>query len=553
MARDPMILESGPATGMWTTVGERPTQGKVHYAFNMLPISVDNANARWIQRGRFERAGSATAAGSAVRAHGQLSKVDGTEVTWLLSSSSGLWAYDWNTSTYSNVVTSANFTTAGISLVAATHYWCVFNNTVCFNPSNGSQVPFTWDGTSGAGGLVELTNAPTAYGKPTTFAAKLFFVKYAERDTIVWSEEATANTGYEAGGYSNVWKLGQTGTDPLFALQGTNEELFYFRGNRIGSIRGQVSADFVTTATHDAVSESVGTLSPNGVTTTTRGVWFLDQWNLPTFIPKGGVPQRLVDENALGLGNSAIAREPLGFDDTFLNEPEATGEKTGQSLAVPILPWLPYETVWFNLPSDLNPGRVVLVVSQDTGSALGWVKPTIDDSVAMPVAMQLVRSSLSRQTTVGCVDGVDGRLFLSGRTRGPDQSAAGVSQTMTYRLVGAPLGHRTGVDWVFDQIAAYVSVSSAGGGTHTLSLQCLTSRQPTEDEASTAQTATIPYAPLGTGSATSGAAQRLTFGLRQQGRYIRPVLTMQSASAQDFTVDGWAVSAFPLRAKPTLP
>lgn len=553
MARDPMILESGPMTGMWTTVGEKSIPGKVHYAFNMLPMSVDNANTRWVQRGRFQRFGSATAAGSAVRAHGQLSKVDGTEVTWLFSSSSGIWAFDWNTSTYSNVVTAANFATAGISLVAATHYWCVFNNTICFNPSNGVQVPFTWDGTSGSASLTELTNAPTAYGRPTTYAAKLFFIKYAERDTIVWSEEATPNTGYEAGGYSNVWKLGQTGTDPLFTLQGTNEELFYFRGNRIGAIRGQVNAEFVTTATHDAVSESVGTLSPNGVTTTTRGVWFLDQWNLPTFIPKGGVPQRLVDETSLGFGNNPTAREPLGFDDTYVNEPESSGDKTGQALAVPIQPWLPYETVWFNLPSDTNPGRVVLVVSQDTGAALGWIKPTIDDTTVMPPAMQVVRSSNSRQAAIACVDGVDGRLFVSDRTRGPDQNAAGVGQTMTYRLIGAPLGHRTGVDWAFDQLAVYASVSSAGGGTHTLAVQCLTSRQPVEAEASAAQTATIPYAPLGTGAAPSGAAQRMAFGLRQGGRYLRPVFTVQSSLVQEFTIDGWAVSAFPFRAKPSLP
>lgn len=534
------VLESGATRSMWTTTSEKPPADTVHYALNMLPLSVSAPNSRWLQRGQFTPAGTGTAAGSAVRAMGQFSKVDGTEVTWLLSSTSGIWVYNWGAGTYSNVVTSANFTTAGISLVTNTHYWCVFNNTVVFNPNDGSQVPFTWDGTSGAGSLVELTNAPAAYGKPTTYAAKLFFIKYAVRDTLVWSEEAAANTGYEAGGYSNVWKLGQTGTNPLVAIQGTNEALYYFRGQSIGAIRGQVNSDFTTTATHDAVSTSTGTLSPNGVAAGNHGLWFLDQWYIPTYLPFGGSPQRVMDEQALGLGVNYTA-EPFGYDDILRLEPEDPGPMTGQVLIVPVLQWLPYETVWFNLPTDIAPNRVCLVVSQDTGKALAWVKPTIHASSAMHSTMAVVKELSSGQATVGCADGVAGRLFLSAPTRAPDKDEAGTAQSTVYRLIGGPMASQQAAGLTFDRLAVSCSVKS---GTHSLSIATLTSRQSTSALASTAQTVTLPVA-------STGIPLRVTVGLNQNGRWLRPVFTLTSLTVQDFTLDDWTVWAYPIPAEAT--
>lgn len=541
MTRPPRVLEGGPVRSMWTTARESVPSETVHYALNMLPLSIDSPVSSWMARGQFAPIGSGTAAGPAVVAHGQLAKVDGTEVTWLLSSSSGLWVYNWGVGTYSNVVTAANFVTASVSLVAATHYWCVFNNTICFNPNDGSQKPFTWDGTSGAASLTELSNAPTAYGKPTTYAAKLFFIKYAQRDTIAWSEEAVANTGYDQGGYSNEWKLGQTGTDPLFAIQGTNEAFYYFRGSRIGAIRGQVNTDFVTTATHDAISLSTGTLSPNGVSVGSRGLWFVDQWFIPTFLPFGGHPTRIVDEMFMGIGLNYTS-EPFGYDDVFRLEPEDPGPMTGQTLQVPVLQWLPYETVWFNLPSQENPGRVYLVASQDAGKVLGWIKPEIDNDNVMHDTIALIKELSSGQTTVGCVDGVAGRTFISAPTRAPDQNEAGTAQSMTYRLIGAPLGANLVGEYQFDRLSVTCGIRS---GTHSLSLQALTSRRQTSATASAAQTQTMS-------ASTTGIPSRKTFGLNQNGRWLRPVFTLTTSTAEEFVIERWSVVAYPISSAPTL-
>lgn len=542
MAKKPILIDSGQVQSMWTTARERAPSNTVHYALNMLPLSVDSPVTPWMMRGQFAPIGTGTAAGNAVVAQGQLAKVDGTEVTWLLSSSSGIWVYNWGAGTYTNVVTAGNFATASISLVNATHYWCIFNNTICFNPNDGIQKPFTWDGTSGAGSLTELTNAPTAYGRPSAYAAKLFFIKYAFRDTIAWSEEAAANTGYDQGGYSNEWKLGQTGTNPLFAIQGTNEALYYFRGQSIGAIRGQVQTDFATTATHDAISLSTGTLSPNGVAVSSRGLWFVDQWFIPSFLPFGGSPLRIVDETFMGIGVNYTS-EPFGYDDLLRLEPEDPGPMTAQVLAVPVLQWLPYETVWFNLPSDLAPNRVFLVVSQDTGRALAWIKPQIDASVAMHETIAIVKELSSGQATVSCVDGVAGRTFVSAPTRAPDKNEAGTAQSTTYRLIGAPMGATQSGEYQFDRLSVVCGVRS---GSHGLSLATLTSRRKSSGTVSAAQTQVLPVA-------TNGVPGRLTFGLNQTGRWLRPVFLLNTSTAQEFMIESWLLWAYPVSISPTVP
>src|SRR3990167_5730665 len=146
--------------------------------------------------------------------------------------------------TWSKVVTSANLATAGVTLSTSANpiYAVTYNDTMVI--SDGVNVPFTWDSTSGAGGLVSLTNAPVAYGRPTVYYAKLVFIKNTERNTFVWSEENAANTGYEAGGYLNAWTLGQNGSAPLSAIFGTNNALYYSRPRSIGGLLGAVNTDF---------------------------------------------------------------------------------------------------------------------------------------------------------------------------------------------------------------------------------------------------------------------------------------------------------------------
>ena len=190
--------------------------------------------------------------------------------------------------TWTERVSAADMTSAGVALGAGSPrvYAVTFQDKMVIASDGGT--PFMWDGTAGAGGLTNLSNAPVTWSPPTVYAGKVFFVKNTERGTIVWSEEADATTGYEAGGFNNAWTLEQTGHTLLYRILGTNEGLYFFRQSSIGIIRGAVNTTFTTDATKDSVSEEVGTVSPDSVVLHQNRIWFVDQFARPQLFYVGG-------------------------------------------------------------------------------------------------------------------------------------------------------------------------------------------------------------------------------------------------------------------------
>jgi hypothetical protein len=185
-----------------------------------------------------------------------------------------LYVYDWSGRTWTEPVTTANLTTAGITLsTTATCYAVTFADKLVV--SDGVNTMWTWDGTSGAGGLTKLTGSPIAYGQPVVYYSKLFVICAADRKTIMWSEEADATLGFEIGNYKNSWTFGQTGTSPLEALAATNAALTIIRQRGITQIRGAVNDQFSATGVQDAISQQVGTLSPASVLIWDQSVYFL--------------------------------------------------------------------------------------------------------------------------------------------------------------------------------------------------------------------------------------------------------------------------------------
>ena len=539
MARPPIPLSQRGGSFMWPTRGEEAPGGSYHYALNLVPSTTARPDAPLVQRPPCRTVSTSTVVGANVVAMGQLFTVAGTGVTWLLSSSSGLWAFTWPGGPYTNVVTAANFATAGVSLVAGTHYWCVFNNKIAFNPSDGSQKPWTWDGTAGAGGIVELNNAPLAYGRPTTYYAKLFFIEYAARDTIAWSEENDATTGYATGGFSNEWKLSQTGTAPIYAIQGTNEALYYFREKSIGLIRGAVSTDFVTSGTHDAVSGSVGTSSPSGVAVAGNDLWFADQYGMPNILPAGGVPRRVMEE----LDYTGTVSEPFGFDDVGWDRsvvPLVSG--TIEAFAVPPQLSMPYETVWFHIPSTATATRAFLVCDRALARPLAWFVPFTGS--AIKAVAGLITDTTFGLTNMGVVESANGRLMRFADSVGPDGSPAGVAQTTRWRLIPSPMGAQTVAEYQFERLSVEVGSTVAD----TLNVQALTSRRGTSALAAAAQAVTL--------SAVTGAfLKRYVVGLNQNGRWIRPVFTIDSSTVptKPGSIGAWSVLAYPVSTSPTVP
>lgn len=224
--------------------------------------------------------------GTNVQWVGQFTTAAGTQYTVCVVDSE-IYTYNWGTDAWTKQVSTANLATATITFsTSARVYATTFFDTLVL--SDGVNVPFTWDGTAGAGGLVELTNAPVTYGQPVVYYSKLFLIKSTERDTIVWSEEGTANTGYEAGGYNNAWSLPGTKGEGIVALAARNDSLGIIRPRSTTVIQGAVNDAFQTTGTRAAVSERIGSSSPGGVLVLDEGTIVFDSDARPQYWPNGG-------------------------------------------------------------------------------------------------------------------------------------------------------------------------------------------------------------------------------------------------------------------------
>lgn len=231
-----------------------------------------------------------------------------------------VYAYDWSTPAWTEVVTAANLTTATITLSSTSKVALVpFADGLVV--SDGINTPFWWDGTTGAGGLVKMTNAPVFYGPPTVYNSRLVGIKLAAgvRMTLVWSEPGAPNTGYEAGSYQNAWDNPGGYSDPLVAVVGTNEAIYVFRERIALAITGAVTSDWQTAGTRANLSEDVGSLSPWGVYAVSQGVIAVDADAQP-WLYRYGTPEPLplwtnCRETIRGTPRAALSTVEITQDD----------------------------------------------------------------------------------------------------------------------------------------------------------------------------------------------------------------------------------------------
>lgn len=520
----PIPLEQRGGSVMWTSRGEASPEGAYHMALNLLPLNPDNPESPLLQRMGLQPTGTAGVVTGTVKTAGVLLSGTGQETEWILATT-GLWVGGVN------VVTAANFATAGCAnLLHATEpiYWCVFANTIVFNLDLTNVNPaFTiepvqWSGANGAASLTKLLNAGLCYGRPTVRSAKLFFIRFTERDTIVWSEENDATTGYDAGGFSNIWVLAQTGTAPLFALQGTNDGLYYFRARSTGVIRGEVNTDFVTASTHDAVSQTIGTTTPEGVTYANGAIWFTDQNGAPNVLPNGGYPRQVLPED--GTTAAGAMADPLGIVSLGIDRTRTSGARP---VAVPPLPWAPYEMVWYNFASSTAPGGcVVLVCHATSAKPLGWIVPGGDTGAILCMTQHngvtgpaLVKTTFS--------------MFTAGYVA--DKSEGGTVVSTELLVIGRPLG---ATDWTESRYGK-VALRLGGDASWLLEANLSTSRDPA---------ASIAHLVLEAPSPSDGRRVAI---FSRSGRWVRPLFRARITGTSTNTrlaIDGWAVLAAPCAA-----
>jgi hypothetical protein len=200
-----------------------------------------------------------------------------------------IYEFDWSTETFTEVVTAANLVTASVALSSTARVALVpFADGIVV--SDGVNLPFWWDGSSGAAGIVDMTNAVISTIPPTVYYSKLFLWNGG---TLYWSEEGTPNTGYGSGGYNNAWENPGGYADPVTSIAGTNEALYVFRSRVSLAITGAVTPDFATAGTRANLSTNVGTLSPWATHVTDRGVIIVDADAQPWLMRYGAQPVSL--------------------------------------------------------------------------------------------------------------------------------------------------------------------------------------------------------------------------------------------------------------------
>ena len=229
-----------------------------------------------------------------------------------------VYSLNWATRAWTEELTPAQITAGGATLSQTVRVYAV-TYTDKLILSDGVNLPFAWDGTTGAG-ITNLSNAAVFYGQPWVYYAKLFGIKNTDRVTIVWSEEGTPNTGYEAGGYNNAWTIRQTSQDPLVAAAAFNDFFLLFRAYSITPISGAVTTDFKAQGVREGVSETIGTSSPAGVWVEDDQAYFLGSDRRLYRVGRGekptevavGARQALRAISVSGLANALVAPWTLG-------------------------------------------------------------------------------------------------------------------------------------------------------------------------------------------------------------------------------------------------
>ena len=451
---------------------------------------------------------------------GQYTKLDGTESTIRICGGL-LDTYNWTTDAWTNVALSG----AGVALPASgIVYATVFANKLVVQPNDGTNKPFTFDGTT----FVSLTNSPALWGPVTVYYAKLFGVMNTSRNTVVWSEENDPTLGYDTATYNNAWQLGQTDQEAVRCLVGTNEALYYWRERSLGAIRGAVTPDFSSDGTREGVSETVGTISPACVVVWDREIYFLDADARPHVLTFGGALTPLWDN---------VRETSWRTTKSYLTS--AVGEAYPAANLV---------LLGFRYTDTSYPGRCYAI-----------------DVSTKQIAGQFDGYTFER---MGTVKNATGTLYLvHGSPTGyvykhgnPDEAVwtdtavagDGGTQAVTHKVIGPALGYDTATEKHWERldiaVVLYTTLTNVAAGyttprgsQTTLNVASVAGGLSFWDGASVWDTATW---------SDEGMERHLSYGISAEGRWLRPEVT-HSAAGERFNLSGWRLQAFPASQHPS--
>lgn len=199
--------------------------------------------------------------------------------------------------------------------------------------------------------------------------AIVFLLKALDGDpvsmTIAWSAPGDPTKGYQQPTFDYAWTLEQTGSNPIYAIFGTNIGLFYWRQQSIGLATGALGPDFQTTHTDDAVSENVGSRSPQCIVGFHDRVFFIDQIGRPYMLPFGGTPQPIWQQM-----REEVYQADTSYQSVTQRVSTATFEANLNLYLV---------AIWSQAPSIAAPCRDWYAFDAETGRYMGkWFITTAD-------------------------------------------------------------------------------------------------------------------------------------------------------------------------------
>lgn len=461
----------------------------------------------------------------------QFTKRDGTTYTVLIVGGK-FYTYNWSTEVATEVLSAANLTSASITLdTSAICYAVTYADGLVV--SDGVNVPWSWDGTSGAG-LTKLTNCPVLFGPPVVYYAKLAGIKNSARGTFVWSEEGTPNTGYEAGGYNNAWDLVQTSTEGLVALAATDEALYVARANSITAISGKMASDFQTTGTREAVSARIGTRSPAAFRVINNRVWFVDQFGQPR-ITSGGEPTEI------GTGARDLLRSVPGLtypDIQMVDDPETGHVKFYFAEAGKDYPNF---GIWLNREDGSY-------ACKETGYELSRIGEVLDGS-GVPT---IVHVGGHDPTTVIGTNG--GYVYQHGHPNGTlwDDEFHATTRAVHHSVATGHAGHDTHTEKLFLRgELSVVQPTDLTGVSVTLVTPSDSAPPLVLDDINNGGAQYNTGLQYNTGVQYSGASgeQKVTFQCRKRGRWCRVEVT-HATLGERFGLSEIAIEAAPISRRP---
>jgi hypothetical protein len=401
---------------------------------------------------------------------------NGTKMT-LAVAGGKLYKYAWGTPQWNEV------TLVGVSLPATGRVYAVsFFDDIIFQPNDGTNKPFAYDG---ATTFTSITAVALAYARPWVYYGKLFFILWATRTDIVWSDEADYTTGYTG---AQAWSVYQTSTDPLTAGHGTNEVMYLWRERSTTTIFGQVTSNFASTGTAEGVASEIGTLSPDSIVDGPGGdVYFVDRDNKPWVIKQGRDLQPMWQESRTRTEGMARGTPQTKVSSQY---------------------WTPGDMVMIAMPvSGQTYPNQVLTFREATGEYTGYW-----DGWTLTCLGTIVNASGEPFLAMGSSDGYVYYFENPTGSVWTDGLAAGTA-AITHVLTGGALGYDTVQGKEFDEVHLTLAAAMSGA---TFALEVPTA---------TGSAQTIP-------TTTARDEYKVHLGLGDFGRWARPIITHATSGEQ---------------------